>query len=368
MKSKKKLLIVLSAIFVVFILGIIIFIASSHQVKTETIKLKYSGSNTYETNKGSKNDSLIMSFNSSKSDSFTDGLFSIDSTSSSLSNGTAFDIEATEDYYEEGYYEEGYYENDNTSVDSNLLNNKMLKKSYNYTVETTDFNDFNFSLRDKISSLGGYIEDESTDSKEVYNSIFTEIYKVRRLNCIIRVPADKVDDLLELVDNSADVIFKKEYVEDVTSDYIDMETHINSLKSEYEVLENLLTMATSVTEIIEVQDRLTSINQQIESYERNLDSLKTDIAYSKVNLTVEEVIYYQDKVERWTSDLAESWAEIFEEWIEYMILPIALLSISLIPILGVVIGSIYLLMRAVIKYKKKNQSTIILKQDNSKDE
>ena len=46
MKLRKKLVLILSSIFVVILLGIIIFVTSSHQVKTETIKLKYKTTNT----------------------------------------------------------------------------------------------------------------------------------------------------------------------------------------------------------------------------------------------------------------------------------------------------------------------------------
>ena len=127
-------------------------------------------------------------------------------------------------------------------------------------------------------------------------------------------------------------------------------------------------MATSVTELIEIQDRLASLNQQIESYERQLDIIKTDIAFSKVDLAIEEVIYYEDEVERWTSDLAEQWAYIFTEWLEDILLPILLVTISLVPLMGVVFGSIYILIRAIVKFKNKNQSVIIIKQDSDKAE
>ena len=354
MKLRKKLVLILSSIFVVILLGIIIFVTSSHQVKTETIKLKYSGSSSMEQDRGSKGSGFSTMLNSSQldgvaTDSFDSGLFS--STEEIALDGAT--------YNEESYVEDYDYSSD----DSSMLQDKMLKKTYRYNTETTEFDKFTDSLIKRVSELNGYIEDESTDSREVNNSVFTETYRVRKSDYTIRIPADKASSLLELVDNSADVTFKKEYIEDVTADYLDTETYINSLKTEYEVLENLLSMATSVTELIEVQDRLTELNHEIESYESQFERLKIDIAYSKVVLTVEEVIYYEDEVERWTSDLAESWAGIFEEWVEYMLLPILLVTLSLIPAIGVVLGSIYLLMRAVVKFKKKNEQIIVIKQD-----
>ena len=348
MKLSKKIGIIICAIFTLLLLGIIVFMGSSHKTSVETIKLTYSGKSNYQ---GVDNNKGVFNVNSmdsvtTMSDSFDSGFFEINESSS-------FSDDYSEEYIEEEY----------DTGESTLTQDKMLKKTYNYDVETTEFDDFYSSLKEKIDSLGGYIEDEDTVSREVNNSVFTETYRVRRLNCTVRIPVDSVSDLLKLVDNSADVISKREYIEDVTSDYLDTEMYINSLKEEYKVLEGLLQMTTSVTEIIEVQDRLSYINREIESYEMHLESLKTDIAYSKLDLTVEEVIYYEDEVERWTSDLAESWANIFEEWVEDILLPIILITISLIPAISLVLVSIYLLMRAITKFKKKNQQVIILKQE-----
>ena len=244
-----------------------------------------------------------------------------------------------------------------------LTDGKKLRKTYNYTVETTEYDNYKKEIADKVSSLGGYMEQQQEYVDQHQNKSMTETYSVREMNYTIRVPSDRIGELLSVV-SSADVVSSNEYVEDVTTQYIDLETHIKALREEYGILEKLLHQASSVTEIIEVQDRLSDINYEIGSYEKSMEQLAKDIDYSKLYLCVDEVVYYQDTVVRFTSDITRRWYDMFEEYISYAFPVIVLFVITILPVV-VMLGFLAVFFgRMIAKGKSKFQQTVILKRDD----
>lgn len=341
MKRIRKLLAVL---LLSFVLGVVLIVMVSSNKSIETVKLSYSSSSTVNneySNYVSK-DSVNL---------FSD---------SSVTNGMSYDSSA--ELIEEV---DNSYSNDSQST--NLMDNKLLKKTYRYSVESTNYDEFITKIESKVSSFGGYIESEDEVRRTETNSGHTKSHTVRRVSYQIRVPSDRMVELLNILDGEAYVISQNEYVEDVTTQYLDLEAHISSLKDEYSTLNELLSSAESVTEIIEVQDRLTSINYEIESYEKCLDSLKEDIDYSKLYLTVDEVIYYQDTVRRFNSDIAESWYYVFDGWITEVLPIIVLITVSLIPMFFIIGLAVYIISKVVIRNRSKYQQTIVIKEFDDKE-
>ena len=76
---------------------------------------------------------------------------------------------------------------------------------------------------------------------------------------------------------------------DVTTSYVDSEKHLEALRTEQDALLEILSKATTVEDIITVQDRLTHVRYQIESYESTLRSYDDQIALSAVSLNINEV-------------------------------------------------------------------------------
>jgi uncharacterized protein YhaN len=81
-------------------------------------------------------------------------------------------------------------------------------------------------------------------------------------------------------------------VEDVTLQYVDMESHKKALVTEQERLLELLEQAQTVEDIITIEDRLSEVRYQIESMESQLRTYDNKIDYSTVYLTINEVVQY----------------------------------------------------------------------------
>lgn len=158
---------------------------------------------------------------------------------------------------------------------------RKLIKTVNLSVETKDFNGLFSHLEKQVETLDGYIESLNTSESAGSGS--------RTGYITARIPVEKLDLFVTYVSENANIISRNESVEDVTLQYVDLESHKKSLLAEQESLMRLLENAESMEEIIALQERLSQVRYEIESIESSLRTLKNLIAYSTVNIDVREV-------------------------------------------------------------------------------
>ena len=77
--------------------------------------------------------------------------------------------------------------------------------------------------------------------------------------------------------------------EDVTLQYVDMESRVEVLEAEKESLENLLKSAATMSDIIAVREKLTEVIETIESYKSQLRTYDNLVSYSTVYIEIDEV-------------------------------------------------------------------------------
>lgn len=139
--------------------------------------------------------------------------------------------------------------------------------------ETTDF------ITKTVNELKGYIS-----SDNVYNS---ENRITQRLE--IRIPASGFDDLLTRISlNARRIDSKSVQVQDITEEYIDIESRINTKKELENRFKEILLKAKTVEEIVSIEKELGTLRTDIEAIEGRLKYLKDQVSLS--TLTVE---YYE---------------------------------------------------------------------------
>ena len=168
---------------------------------------------------------------------------------------------------------------------------RKLIKTVNIFAETEDFDTLVPGLQKQVEVLGGYIE-----SISVYdvNSYYVEDQRVKQrcANLTARVPKEKLDGFLAQVGEQTNVTSRSENVEDVTLQYVDLESRKKALLTEQERLLELMEKAESVEDIIAIEGRLSEVRYQLESMESQLRTYDNQIDYSTVYLSIEEVRKY----------------------------------------------------------------------------
>jgi hypothetical protein len=131
------------------------------------------------------------------------------------------------------------------------------------------------------SSLGGYVAAEQESNSE-YNQKYT--MTVRVIGSKYDLALSRIDPLIYHLDSKAT------RVEDVTDQYIDLETRLRNKQSVEESITKLLTRAVKMEDILTIENKLGDIRSEIESLQGRLQVMQRDIALSTIELTFYKVL------------------------------------------------------------------------------
>lgn len=177
-------------------------------------------------------------------------------------------------------------------LETQEVQTRKLIKNVELTIQTKTYDAFMEDLQAGLAAQGGYVQQSSMRGSG-------EGEKSRRsATIVVRVPADHLDAFLSAVSSNGVVISRSENVQDVTMDYVDVESRLEALRTEQESLLALLEKAGSLQDVLAVQDRLTQVRGDIESYEAKLRTMQTLVANSTVTIRVDEVEKEPDAQEK----------------------------------------------------------------------
>lgn len=161
-------------------------------------------------------------------------------------------------------------------------NRKLIKRQY-MTVETLEFDTFTDRVKEKVESVGGYIEQSSISGNSYYSS------GRRYADYTIRIPVAQLESFVEGISQNCNVTEFSEEVDDITLKYVDTASRIEALKIEQENLMKMLTEEGDLDTILRIQSRLTEVRYELQSYESQMRVFDNNIDYSTVYLNVHEV-------------------------------------------------------------------------------
>ena len=251
-----------------------------------------------------------------------------DSASSSAAqySNESFDMEESAEMPEEGF--------DGPSADADAgeaeafrPQDRKLITTVNLRGETRDFDGFMDWIESAVARVQGYIESSELYSYDV---------KSRSNELTLRVPADKLDGFLQEVGGNCNIVQKSVQEEDVTLNYVDAESYRDALLVEQERLLELLEQATSLEDILNIEDRLTNVRYQLQNYESTLRVYDNQINYSTVYLSIQEVAELTEpEPESWGS---RAWAGLVDNAREIGVFfqEMGLFLVTHLPTIGIV--------------------------------
>lgn len=272
-----------------------------------------------------------------------------DAIDSSYEEAASMDQEATYVPYAEDF-DAGFGYDDNK-----VSSTRKLIKTVDMSIETKEFDQIMETIQEQVDTLGGYIESSNT-----YNgSIYSGYRGSRDASLVIRVPEENLDAFLQEVSQISNVINRSDVVEDITLQYVDLESHRDALRTEQTRLLELLEQAETVEDIITIEDRLSDVRYQLESMESALRTYDNQVDYSTVTVDVTEVSDYTpvEKDSPWqriTKGFTESLRNIGNGFVDFGVWFVV--HIPYLIIWAIVIIIIVLIIRKIVK-KRRNRKT-----------
>ncbi len=161
---------------------------------------------------------------------------------------------------------------------------RKLIRTVHLSVETMEFDQLIGNINQAVSDAGGYMESSDVSGTSISDSLGR-----RYAYLTVRVPADKLDHFISLVGEQSNITSKSETTQDVTLQYSDIESRKKSLLIEQDRLWELLEKADTMESIIALEDRLSEIRYQLESFESQLRTYDNQVDYSTVYINIDEV-------------------------------------------------------------------------------
>ena len=186
-----------------------------------------------------------------------------------------------------------------------LPEDRKLIRTISMDAETEELETLLTALEEKIAELGGYVENQ-----EVYNGSAYATRRYRHADLTIRIPADKVDGFVEHVSGASNVVSSREDIDDVTLTYVDTESRVKALETERDRLLELMEQAQTMSDLLEIEGRLTEVRYELESVASRLKTLDNQINYATVYLNISEVQEYTPVVEK------TAWQRITEGFVD----------------------------------------------------
>ena len=168
----------------------------------------------------------------------------------------------------------------NALTDAPAQTDRKLIKTVTMDAETEHYDELIAALEEKLTALGGYTETRHTG---VYGR------SCRWCELTMRIPAENLSGFTAHVNEQANVLSTSEETVDVTLQYSDTEAKIAALELERTRLMELLAQAGSLSEILEIEARLSDVTYELERYESRKRGFDNQITYATVHLRIEEV-------------------------------------------------------------------------------
>ncbi len=187
--------------------------------------------------------------------------------------------------------EEAYYEAEAPSssedkpqaqTQEELRQNKKLILTSYMTLETQDLDGLMETLLPTIERYGGYVQRSSSGNRG----------STRYYDASIRIPAERYNEFLQEIKGSGNAVYYSEETKDITDSYTDIQARLSSLKAQEAKVLEFYDRAEDLEDLMTVEARLSEIRYQIEYYEAQIKNYDLLVAYSTLNLTVNETQVY----------------------------------------------------------------------------
>lgn len=221
--------------------------------------------------------------------------------------------------------------------------------------ETEDMDTLLRELNTRIGSLEGYVE-----SSNVYNgSAYSQSRRYRNASLTIRIPAQRVDAFTEALSGISNITSTDKDMKDITLTYVSVESRKKALQTEETRLLELMEQAETMSDLLEIEARLTEVRYELESVTSQLRVYDNQVDYATIYLYISEVKEYtvvedQTVWQRIGSGFVSSLKGIGNFCVELFVFILG--NILYLALAAAGIGGLFFLLRRIVRSRRNKKS------------
>jgi hypothetical protein len=223
------------------------------------------------------------------------------------------------------------------------------------------------TIMSMANDMGGYVV-----SSNVYKTTTADNVEVPVVDVSVRVPAEKLDQAMQQIkslvpDVKTDVLLENISGQDVTKDYTDTESRLNNLKAAEAQLVKIMDQATRTEDVMAVFNQLTSVREQIEVLQGQLNYYKESSQLSALSVHIQAKEALKPiTIGGWQPGLEVQKAlQALVDGLKMLVSLLIWLIIVLVPILLLIGVPIFLIVR-FIRNRRQTTKPVVVKPPESK--
>lgn len=242
-----------------------------------------------------------------------------------------------------------YQDNLNKGESSALTGRKLIRNA-NINIESLEYEKSKSALSNLVKEFEGYVQDSQIQDNVSYRGTTN-----RRSEYTIRIPSENFDAFIEKTGTIGNVLSKNIKGDDVSDQYFDKEARINSLKIQEESLNALLKDAKNLSDILELEKRLSEIRYEIEQLTGTLKKWDALVELSTIKVTITEV---EEISEPEPEDFGEKLKATLKGSFNALVATLKFIIVVLTAILPFLIpvAIVFVIVVAIMKIRSKNKN------------
>ncbi|MDR3296359.1 MAG: DUF4349 domain-containing protein [Clostridiales Family XIII bacterium] len=238
-------------------------------------------------------------------------------------------------------------------------------------IETTEFDAALEKTAAMIEKFGAFIESSSVNGLG-YADAYYGGAGYRSANYRIRVPVKNFSAMTGSFPDLGNVIWQSSNAENITAQFIDTESRLNTYRTEESRLFLMLEQSTKIEDMILLEARLSEVRYEIERLTSSLRNWQNQVDYSTVNLNFTEV-------EKLTEQFAlkRSYGQEIGDGLKASLrgvgaffksfLKIVIIALPVLVVLAVVVAVVFIVVKRAGTFRRKRAKNDGAEKDVSKD-
>lgn len=210
--------------------------------------------------------------------------------------GISADMEYSETDAEnsDGFNAEAAEEKENNTAD--IVRKEMLVYSCNMAVDVLDFDSAVSSFRESLETYGAFVETENySDGGSSGRWQYSDEIRWKTYTATVRVPSEKYSEFCDTASALGDLRSRNANVQNLSNEYYDISTTLEIYEAREKRYKELLASTKDDSRAMSVEKQLSDIQIEIAKLKTRMKDINTDVAYSYVNISLNEVREYSEE-------------------------------------------------------------------------
>ena len=161
--------------------------------------------------------------------------------------------------------------NINLENSSETTQGRKIIKTGSLSYEVKNLSETEEKIAAWLEGFGGYIADTWTNRNN--------------MNVTVKVPSSSFEDAMNSTGDFGELLSRSISTEDVSENYYDLETRLETRKILQEKLESYLAGAKSISDLLEIERQLNDVTSELESMEKQFRRLSNQIDFSTISIS-----------------------------------------------------------------------------------